>query len=413
MAVAWIIALALAIVLVVVIVLSHRREQGHLARIQRTLEMGGDTREPARSLDSALDRLANMVHSDASDEMPRRVQVALDSLHTAAVIVDGDGVELMRNEHAKPYVKARHGDALVENVIQDRLADALRGEATDQELSLHGPPERKLLIIGSPLVEAGEILGAVVLVDDVSEQQRLEQMRRDFVANVSHELRTPVGALSLLAETLEGEDDQEVIGTFLRRIQEEADRLGGLIEDLLDLSRIEGGLDDQVGEVRLSEVLEESVSAVTAAAAHKNIDLSLDLHESPVIVGDRTQLLSAASNLLSNAIKYTEDGGTVSCRMVGHGNEIAVVVEDSGIGIPQRDLSRVFERFYRVDRGRAAASGGTGLGLSIVRNVAVNHGGRVEVTSQEGVGSTFSMILPVGGTVQAEREELALEDIDE
>lgn len=407
---AWLVSLALVIVLVVVVIMSNRREQAHLRRIQRTLKTAGDERAPARSIDGALDRLANLIHSDESDEMPRRVQVAFDAVSAAAVLVDGDGVELLRNRHAEPYRNARHGDALVENEMQARLRDALRGEPTEQELQLHGPPSRSLLIMGSPLVSDGELLGAVVLVDDVSEQHRLEQVRRDFVANVSHELRTPVGALSLLAETLQGETDPEIISSFLDRIQDESRRLSNLIDDLLDLSRIEGSTENQTAEVDLAGVLEESVAMIRSAAEHSEIEVVTDVFDSPSIIGDRSQLVSAVSNLLSNAIKYTPSGGTVSARLVSHGTDVAVVVEDDGIGIPQKDLNRVFERFYRVDRGRGATTGGTGLGLSIVRNVAVNHGGRVEVTSQEGVGSTFSMVLPVGGAIRADLDEAALLD---
>lgn len=387
--------LVLIIVLAVQIFANRQREQSILQKLNRTLKTAGDERTTPTSVDGALDRLANMVHSDESDEMPRRVAVAFDAMATGAVLVDADGVEIMRNAKARPYASGRHGDALIENVIQQRLGDALRGESTDEELKLHGPPEQYLLVVGSPLVESGELLGAVVLVDDISEQQRLDKVRRDFVANVSHELRTPVGALSLLSETLEGEKDAEVIDRFLARIQEESTRLGRLIEDLLDLSRIEGGIDAEMVEVDLSLATQESAAAVRAAADNKNIDLSLDLREVPPILGDRTQLVSAITNLFGNAIKYTDDGGSVSGRIVAHGEEIAIVVEDTGIGIPQRDVQRVFERFYRVDRGRAVGTGGTGLGLSIVRNVAINHGGRVELTSQEGVGSTFSMILPI------------------
>lgn len=403
---AWLVSLALAIVLVVVVIMSNRREQGHLSRIQRTLETAGDERAPARSIDAALDRLANMVHMDESDEMPRRVQAAFDSVSAAAIVVDADGVELLRNQQAQPYQNARHGDVLVENEMQARLHDALLGEMTEQDLHLHGPPERHLLIIGSPLIADGELLGAVVLVDDISEQQRLEKVRRDFVANVSHELRTPVGALSLLAETLEGETDPSVISSFLSRIQDESTRLAMLIDDLLDLSRIEGAGEADSVEVELGGVLQESFAAVRSAAEHKNIEMTLDVFDEATVIGDRSQLVSAASNLLGNAIKYTDEGGTVSGRIVSHGTDVAVVVSDTGIGIPQKDLNRVFERFYRVDRGRASKTGGTGLGLSIVRNVVVNHGGRVEVTSQEGVGSTFSMILPVGGPDRFEREHL-------
>lgn len=393
--------LVLVIVLIILLFANQQRERKILQKLHRTLKTAGDTRSEPTSVDAALDRLSNTVHSDASDEMPRRVAVAFDALSTGAVIVDADGVELMRNTQALPYADGRHGDALIENVIQRRLQEALLGEMTDEELRLHGPPERVLLIVGSPLIDGGEVLGAVVLVDDISEQQRLDKVRRDFVANVSHELRTPVGAMSLLAETLEGETDPDIIATFLARIQAESTRLAGLVDDLLDLSRIEGGINEQPVGVSLGSIVEESAAAVRIAAEDKNISLTLDLQDVPQIVGDPAQLTSAVTNLFTNAIKYTEAGGSVSGRVVTHGAEVAVVVEDSGVGIPQRDVGRVFERFYRVDRGRAAKTGGTGLGLSIVRNVAVNHGGRVELTSQEGVGSTFSMILPISGAIGA------------
>ncbi|MDW3177748.1 MAG: ATP-binding protein [Acidimicrobiia bacterium] len=393
--------LVLVIVLIILLFANQQRERKILQKLHRTLKTAGDTRSEPTSVDAALDRLSNTVHSDASDEMPRRVAVAFDALSTGAVIVDADGVELMRNTQALPYADGRHGDALIENVIQRRLQEALLGEMTDEELRLHGPPERVLLIVGSPLIDGGEVLGAVVLVDDISEQQRLDKVRRDFVANVSHELRTPVGAMSLLAETLEGETDPDIIATFLARIQAESTRLSRLVDDLLDLSRIEGGINEQPVGVSLGSIVEESAAAVRIAAEDKNISLTLDLQDVPQIVGDPAQLTSAVTNLFTNAIKYTEVGGSVSGRVVTHGAEVAVVVEDSGVGIPQRDVGRVFERFYRVDRGRAAKTGGTGLGLSIVRNVAVNHGGRVELTSQEGVGSTFSMILPISGAIGA------------
>lgn len=342
--------------------------------------------------------------------MARRITVAFDALSTGAVLVDADGVELLRNTLAQPYAAGRHGDALIENVIHAQLQDALVGETTDEELRLHGPPERVLLIVGSPLVEAGELLGAVVLVDDISEQQRLDRVRRDFVANVSHELRTPVGAMSLLAETLQDESDADVIKTFLDRIQIESDRLAWLVDELLDLSRIEGGIDAQPVILDLGLVVEESAAAVRAAAEAKNISFLLDLHDAPEILGHREQLISAVTNLLSNAVKYTDERGTVSVRVVAHGGEVAVVVEDSGIGIPQRDVDRVFERFYRVDRGRAGTTGGAGLGLSIVRNVAFNHGGRVELTSHEGVGSTFSMILPMSGAPEHHRQRVGMSE---
>lgn len=391
----WIIlAAALVIVLILVVVFNAQRENAILDRLHVALRTAGDDGVPPRNVNAALDRFENVLHSDETDLDARRAYSAFHHMATGAVITDVDGQEVARNRAAEPYASGRHGDALVESVIKARLEDALAGESTDEELRLHGPPERNLVVVGSPLVEDGELLGAVVLVDDVSEQKRLDAVRRDFVANVSHELRTPVGALSLLAETLQGETDTDVITNFLTRIQDESGRLSRLIDDLLDLSKIEEGLAERTEDVDVATVIREAAGAVRAAADHNNVTLHLELAEVPPIMGDPNQLLSAITNLMSNAVKYTPDGGEVTARLAGHSDEVAIAVADNGVGIPRKDLNRVFERFYRVDRGRAVDTGGTGLGLSIVRNVAVNHGGRVEVVSEEGVGSTFSMILP-------------------
>ena len=395
----WALVGALLIVLVVVVVLGARRDDETLERLHIALRTAGDDGVPPRTTKDALDRFENVLHSDDSDLDMRRFDAAFQHMSTGAVLTDADGQEVMRNRAAEPSASGRHGDALVEGVMKARLQDALRGHSTDEELRLHGPPERFLVVVGSPIVDKGELIGAVVLVDDVSEQKRLDSVRRDFVANVSHELRTPVGALSLLAETLEGEEDPEVIANFLGRIQDESGRLARMIDDLLDLSKVEEGLANPSEEVDITSVVLEAADAVRAAVEHKNIELKLELSGVPHITGDYAQLVSAVTNLLSNAVKYTPEGGEITARVAGHGNEIAIAVADSGIGIPKKDINRVFERFYRVDRGRHVSTGGTGLGLSIVRHVAVNHGGRVELASEEGVGSTFSIILPSGDTL--------------
>jgi len=395
MLVAAVVVLALALLAVVVIARS--RQTAQLQRVVDLLRLSGDDGLAPSTLEAGLDRLHSRVMRPArpSDVSFDQLASALDEMPTGAVVADAGGQVVFRNRVAAPFESGRHGDALIEESVQARLRYGLAGETTDDEVRLHGPPERVFFIVGSPLIIEGELIGAIVLVDDVTEQHRIDAVRRDFVANVSHELRTPVGALSLLAETLEGETDPDVVQRFLGRIQDETVRLSRLIDDLLDLSRIEGGADDDVEPVELGGVIRESVAAVREAAQHKGVAVTFEVPETPVqLLGDHSQLTSAITNLLENAVKYTDAAGEVACRMVTHGDEAAIAVVDSGSGIPQKDLHRVFERFYRVDRGRSTASGGTGLGLAIARHVAVNHGGRVEVVSQEGIGSTFTMILP-------------------
>jgi two-component system sensor histidine kinase SenX3 len=240
-------------------------------------------------------------------------------------------------------------------------------------------------------------MGALVVVDDVTDRRRLEAVRSDFVANISHELKTPVGAIGLLAETLLAEDDPAVVRRLAERMVGEAFRVGRTIDDLLALTQIEaeeGGRRDQV-PVHL--FVAEAVERVRPAAEQQGITIEVE-EAAPrlVVLGDRRQLVSAAYNLLDNAVQYSDAGSSVQVQARTDGRWVDLSVADHGIGIPPRDLERVFERFYRVDRARSRKTGGTGLGLAIVRHVASNHAGDVRVESVEGEGSTFTLRLPVG-----------------
>jgi two-component system sensor histidine kinase SenX3 len=245
------------------------------------------------------------------------------------------------------------------------------------------------------LNDGSRTIGAVAIIEDVSEGRRLEAVRRDFVANVSHELKTPVGALALLAETLAEEEDQAVTQRLSRRMQIEAARVGRIIEDLLDLSRLEAEESPVREPVAMHVVVGQAVEQVRPAAELRRITLGVsEVPRRLRVLGDRRQLVSAVFNLLENAIKYSEKGSSVEVECLTDGREVALSVRDHGIGIPTRDLERIFERFYRVDRSRGRDTGGTGLGLAIVRHVTTNHGGHVEVDSREGEGSTFTIRLP-------------------
>ncbi|MDQ1395910.1 MAG: two-component system, OmpR family, sensor histidine kinase SenX3, partial [Acidimicrobiaceae bacterium] len=366
--------------------MTSRSELRRLAVALAELEREGALRPPAQPQDLPV-RLERAVrhsiqHVHDAGERLGRLTAALDEVAQGVVVCDGNGRVIHRNRAATAFVGARHGDALAERTLEELLRAARRGGEHTETLELFGPPRRTLTITAKPLRDGSGLVGAVALVDDVSERKRLNAVRRDFVANISHELKTPVGALSLVAEALEGEDDLEVVRRLSQRMQTEAMRLARIIDDLLELSRIEDGGEPLMLPVVVADVLDEAVERVRPLAEHRAITVEVTEPVMPLIVsGDHRQLVSAVHNLLDNAVKYSDPGSTVELAAERRAGALAVAVRDHGIGIPPRDLDRIFERFYRVDRARARDTGGTGLGLSIVRHVAENHSGRVDVES--------------------------------
>jgi two-component system sensor histidine kinase SenX3 len=250
-----------------------------------------------------------------------------------------------------------------------------------------------LLVRGIPLADGG----ALAVIDDLSDRARVDAVRTDFVSNISHELKTPVGALAILAEALADNDDAVVNRHLALKMVEEAHRASGTIDDLLELSRIELGGPGEREEVSLSAAIGEAAARHRLIADTVGVGLEVKCIAPETVQGDRLQLVSAVSNLIDNAVKYSNAGGVVSVSAHPTAGFVEIEVSDTGIGIPTRDLDRVFERFYRVDRARSRTTGGTGLGLAIVRHVATNHGGDVTVRSREGEGSTFTLRIPSGG----------------
>ena len=312
------------------------------------------------------------------------------------IIVGADGTELVRNTAAERFRDARHSDAAAAELIDRLAALALEGEVVERELPLFGPPREVLVVHALPLELDGEPAGAAVIVRDVTEQRRTDSVRRDFVANVSHELKTPIGALALLAETLAATDKPETAKVLSDQMLRETDRLVRIVDDLLDLSLIEAQETPTRDRVPVHVLLEEAVERVRALALAKGMPLRYTPPQHDLSVDcDPTKLLGALTNLLDNAVKYSEEGGAVEVYADRVVDRVVINVRDHGIGIPTRDLERIFERFYRVDKARSRATGGTGLGLSIVRHVAQVHGGEVAVESTEGDGSTFRLTLPV------------------
>ena len=319
------------------------------------------------------------------------VDAILDALPLGVVVVNSNGREQFRNAAARDSSVARHEVVLIDAVIERLARSAVAGEAATEQMELVGPPVRVLVVSAIPSTSTG----AVITVEDITERWRLDQVRTDFVANVSHELKTPVGAISVLAEILEGEIEDETAKNLVRRMVMESHRMASTIDDLLELSRIQLGGEMTFSPVDVNEVAAEAIER-SRPSAHKN-KVSVQLMRSDsdcTISGDRFQILSAVGNLVDNAIKYSEEDGEVTISVVSQGDVVVINVVDRGIGIPVASLDRIFERFYRVDRARSRDTGGTGLGLAIVRHVVTNHGGEVNVRSREGEGSTFSLSLP-------------------
>ncbi|MGI8807383.1 MAG: sensor histidine kinase [Acidimicrobiales bacterium] len=350
-----------------------------------------------------LERLAEAERRSAEvDERARvataeaaRLREAIEALPHAVVVCNASGAVILRNRRNLDLEGGRHAAALVERAVEEVVEAGGGRRPVTQTLELRGPPPRTLEVTATPMGRNGRSLGTVVLVDDVSELRRLEAVRRDFVANVSHELRTPVGAMGVLAETLADEPDPEVIRRLAGRITMEAERAGRLIDGLLDLSRIEAGGVGSTDILDVASLVAAAVERVEPLAQQVGVDLvTRPGPERLSVRGDERQLVSALVNLLENAVKYSDQGSAVEVETAAENGRASVVVRDRGVGIPAKDLERIFERFYRVDRARSRETGGTGLGLSIVRHVATNHGGEVFVESQEGLGSTFTLRLP-------------------
>jgi two-component system sensor histidine kinase SenX3 len=344
-------------------------------------------------VERATDRAAETVAEASSEAI--RLRRALDTLPQAVLVTDERGDTVFRNSKAVALIGSRHGDAIAAQAVEELLAATAPGASEERVLELYGPPRRTLVVRTESIDNGQRALGVIAVIDDVSERRRLEDVRRDFVANVSHELKTPMGAVGLLAETLLSENEPQVTQRLAHRIYSEAFRISRVIDDLLDLSRIENEESPPREPVLINLVMAEAAERVREAASQLQIKVSLEEPDPPLVVlGDRRQLTSAVYNLLENAVKFSPEGGDVSCIGRADGDDVVVAVEDHGVGIPSRDLERIFERFYRVDAARSRSTGGTGLGLAIVRHVAANHRGSVQVESREGEGSTFTLRLP-------------------
>jgi two-component system sensor histidine kinase SenX3 len=328
--------------------------------------------------------------------VPDGVDQVLEALSTAGIVVDPSNNVVRASAGA-------YGLGLVWNAAlsQSRLI-----ELVDEVRRTGDPVAEDLELARSTLGDATVQLSVrvarlgsryiLVLADDRTEAVRLEQVRRDFVANISHELKTPIGAIGVLAEALaSAPDEPEQVRHFASRLSDEAARLGRLTQDIIDLSRLQAAeIVPHAERVSIDEVVASAVDQNRVLAESKRIRLATGRRSDAVVFGDESLLTTAVHNLISNAVRYSPENTRVGIGTRRHGTIVEIAVTDQGPGIPAEDLDRVFERFYRVDQARSRMTGGTGLGLSIVKHAVQNHGGEVRVWSQPGHGSTFTIRLP-------------------
>lgn len=336
------------------------------------------------------------------DDVPGlTAEVVVAGLPVAVAVLDLADDVVLANETAQELGVVRDGRLQVGELRALVRQTRATGAPVEHDVELGPRLGRLPEAVRARVAPVGPRGDVVLLVEDIAESRRVDAVRRDFVANVSHELKTPVGAMSLLAEALvDAAADPDAVRRFAGRAQVEATRLGRLVQELIDLSRLQGA--DPLPErepVSLDQVVSEALDRCRTAAGAKGIELVRGGDRGVVVAGSEKQLVTALGNLVDNAVAYSPERTRVAVAVRRQAETVELSVTDQGIGIAEKDLERVFERFYRVDPARSRATGGTGLGLAIVKHVATNHGGEVGVWSVEGSGSTFTLTLPAARAV--------------
>jgi len=401
-------AVALGLVGVAVVALLARRFSRPIADLTdqaRAVAEGDPDVTPRRSrvweldeLGLAISTMANRLGSRLSvaEETTATLEVVLGALSQGTILFDGSDRVVYANPSAYAILGAVPDELAGLAPLQFQSAVREVRETRDQVAKVldHGSPTRRLRGVATPFTGGDRVL---LLVVDVTERERTDAIRRDFVANASHELKTPVSTIIASAEAMRialERGDPSASG-FADQIESSARQLDRLVGDLLDLSRLEKDK-PELAPVRLDQLVRDEVERMRKEAEIRGIDVDLATEAVTAMVNHRDVAI-AVRNVLDNAVRYTPEGGSIIIGVARDDDTATVSVTDTGEGIPTRDIDRVFERFYRVDSARSRATGGTGLGLSIVRHVAESHGGSVAVESELGVGSTFTMRVPVDG----------------
>lgn len=320
----------------------------------------------------------------------------LEVLSTPAILLDGVNTITSATESAVALGFKQDAVLTQPELLQLAKKTRKKGEASSEQLEISvGLSAEKLFVnVRAGLLNDGKVL---IAIEDLTESKRLDDTRRDFIANISHELKTPIGAISLLSEALiDSVDDPEVTKKFSTDLHREAGRLANLVQDIIELSRLQGTEVDRNGQiVEMASVVEEAVDRNQVLAAQRKVKVKVDTKNAIEVLGDRELLVTAIKNLVENAILYSDEGSQVGIGLRQKHGIAAVAVADSGVGIAPEHQDRIFERFYRADPSRSRQTGGTGLGLAIVKHVALKHRGEVQLFSQPGLGSTFTFRIPV------------------
>ena len=346
-------------------------------------------RRTDRSESTESNKLAPRVDL-AANVIDEQMLKAFDLLPIGVVISRNANGDLLRNRIATEMTGVRHVDILVDEAVVALVQETIETGEQNKSMQVAGPPDRFFQLNSQRLNNDG----VVVTIEDTTDRVRIDTVRTDFVANLSHELKTPIGGIAALGDTMVDETDPVVMKQLAERIVRESFRMAGIVTDVLDLSRIEFGRSTEWERIEMNGVIKEVIALSQDNARRHKVELVTSGDFASEVFGVRSQLVSAFSNLVENAVKYSDEDRLV--KIIGNvgADDMSIAIIDQGLGIAPKDHERIFERFYRVDRARSRSTGGTGLGLSIVRHVVDNHGGKIEVKSNEGEGATFTVVLP-------------------
>ncbi|MBC8061738.1 MAG: HAMP domain-containing protein [Clostridiaceae bacterium] len=363
------------------------------ARVTSSDEIG----HLGNTFNEMADKLQNTINT--SLEQHNRLEAILTSMDSGIIAVDKNKKIIMINPYAEKIFD------IISNVIGENFLDIIRDHELEYIFSHENYDTKESATISfrgktlrlrtADIIDGGVQMGTVAVIQDITDLRKLENMRSQFVANVSHELKTPLTSIKGFAETLKDVEDQQIREKFLNIINDEAERLTRLINDILILSDIEQHREEKIENLNVKDIIADVYYLMKNTAVSKNISLSIISDRSIQIVGNSDRLKQMLINLVDNAIKYSENGDCVFIGCEEKDNNCIIWVEDTGFGIPEKHISRLFERFYRVDKARSRSKGGTGLGLAIVKHIVLSFGGSIEVKSTVGEGSKFIVCLPM------------------